>query len=136
MTTRSPPKIVVTRTTAFGQAADGNFACVEFVDQNGVTAVIMIPVKLAGEFLSRFQGACFAAAKVSAQDLPGSIVSALVPESVDIGVHDDQRIGLRLKLSIGMTMDIDLSDTVIASLKKALADLDAYRKAGGSPSAH
>jgi hypothetical protein len=40
-------------------------------------------------------------------------------------VTDDHKIGLRLKLSIGMTLDLVLSD------RKALAELEEHRKAGG-----
>ena len=47
---------------------------------------------------------------------------------------DDRKIGLRLKLSIGMTLDVVLSDAAIAEFQKALAELERYRKAGGSES--
>ena len=55
---KNVPKLIVRKTHGFGSSENGRLSCIEFEDQNGVRAVIMIPYTLEGEFLSRFQGAC------------------------------------------------------------------------------
>ena len=55
-------------------------------------------------------------------------------ENVGIGVTGDRKIGLRLKLAIGMTLDIVIPEEAIADFQKSLAELERYRKAGGPES--
>ena len=81
--------------------------------------MIMIPHQLEGEFLARLQGASLVAAKTRGGQPDKSIERALVPESVHVGVTDNHEIGLRMKLAIGMTLDVVLSDKAIADFQKS-----------------
>jgi hypothetical protein len=130
------PKLLIRTTHGFGEAESGRLSCIEVEDEQGVRVAIMIPHKLEGEFLARFQGACLHSAKARGGRTQDQIERLLETESVGVGVTDDRKIGLRLKLAIGMTLDVVLSDKAIAEFRDALAELERYRKAGGSGSSH
>ena len=130
------PKILIKKTLGFGGADHGRLLCIEIEDEQGANVAIMIPHTLEAEFLVRFQAACLYAAKERGQPPDTRIENVLQPEQIDVGVTENHKIGLRMKLPIGMTLDLLLSDKAIADFQKALAELDAYRKAGGSSSSH
>lgn len=129
-------RLLVAKTTAFGESDQGRLICIEIVEHGGDTILLMIPATLEGEFFGRFQAASIMAAKVRGQDSDASVAHALSAEEVTLGVLDNQKIGLRLRMTNGMKMNMALTDKAIEDLRKSLADLDLYRKAGGPSSSH
>lgn len=133
---RNAPRIVVTQTTAFGESEGGRMVCVEIVDQSGITAVIMIPFELEAEFFARFQGASIMAAKVRGQEPNELVANALSVEDIYMGPIHQNRIGLRLKMRNGMTMNMVLPDGAIEQFRSALKEMQDYRSSGGPSSSH
>jgi|SRR5262245_38144325 len=130
-----PPKqqaiLHVRKTAGCGEADKGKLSCIEVEDAKGVRVLIMIPYQLEGEFLARLQGASLTAARTRGGQPDKSLERALIAEEIHAGVTDNHGIGLRMKLAIGMTLDVVLTDEAIAGFQRALAELETYRKSGG-----
>src|SRR6056297_1036726 len=106
-----------------GESDSGKWLVIEGEDQNGQRLTFRIPFTLEGEFLSKFQGASATAAKARGSAMEGAIANAMNPQQIDIGVTDEGKIGLRMKLQSGTTLDLLMGEREIDQFRNALNEL-------------
>lgn len=128
----SDPELRIAKVFGFGESDNGMWLVVECEDKSGQRFTLRIPHTLEAQFFGKLQGAAGYAAKARGGEASEAIMNALNPEQVDIGVTDDGKIGLRMKLSSGSTLDLVLGDQAIEQFEGALRNLRQYREAGGS----
>jgi hypothetical protein len=85
---------------------------------------------------AKFQGASGTAAKARGEPMNDLIANVMNPDQIDIGVTDEGKIGLRLKMKSGTTLDILMGDREVAQFQNALSELDKYRQKGGPSRSH
>ena len=130
------PVLKFVKTFGFGESEGGKWLVIEGEDQNGQRLTFRIPFTLEGEFLSKFQGASGTAAKARCEPMNDLIANVMNPDQIDIGVTDEGKIGLRLKMKSGTTLDILMGDREVAQFQNALSELDKYLQKGGPSRSH
>ncbi|WP_162685451.1 hypothetical protein [Roseovarius amoyensis] len=125
------PALRLVKTFGFGETDSGKWLVIEGEDQNGQRLTLRIPFTIEGEFLSKFQAASATAAKARGSVMEAAIANAMNPRQIDFGVTDEGKIGLRMQMQTGTTLDLLMGNHEIDQFRSALNELDTYQQKGG-----
>jgi hypothetical protein len=134
--TYSIPSLRITDTFSFGEEKDGEWLVIECEDLAGKRFTLRIPHEIELGFFARFQAASIMAAGKRGSAPARDVESAMFVERITFGVTKDGNVGLTVQLAMGLVLDMALSDEAVDHFKQALADLDAFRTAGGKGLSH
>jgi hypothetical protein len=134
--TSSIPSLRITNTFSYGEENDGEWLVIECEDLAGKRFTLRIPHEIELAFFARFQAASIMAAGKRGATPERDVESAMFVERITFGVTKDGKVGLKVQLAMGMVLDMALSDEAVEHFQQALADLDAFRKAGGTGLSH
>jgi hypothetical protein len=123
-------------TFSYGEENDGEWLVMECEDLAGKRFTLRIPHEIELAFFARFQAASILAAGKRGATPARDVESAMFVERITFGVTNDGKVGLKVQLAMGMVLDMALSDEAVEHFQQALADLDAFRKAGGTGLSH
>jgi hypothetical protein len=129
--TKSVPALRIMEIFSYGEEGGGQWIVIECEDQLGERLTLRIPHRLETDFFARFQAASLMAAQMRGSQPSRTIATAMQVERIAFGVTDVGKVGLQVHLAMGLVLDIVLSDDVVEHFKTALAELEAFQKAGG-----
>lgn len=121
-------QLVIREVIQHGGTDDGKALAVLCTDQRGQRFNLVTPAALEVVLLSNL----LAASSLCAERR-GDSVTALDPETIDIGALPDGRLAARLAFSSGLEMLVALTDDQLGKLRQTLDHLDDHRRAGGPP---